>query len=146
APLGLIVGITEDVDHNIWLVSGGRRRALLRIRDRALQEELTEPQIPSPHRVAADPTGGIWLGLMRGGLARYRNGRIETFRPKGMEESFVTELSVASDGTVLAATTSGLIGWKAGKVQTMTARNGLPCDSVSTLITDHSGVLWLYTQ
>jgi ligand-binding sensor domain-containing protein/signal transduction histidine kinase len=142
-PLGLVVSITEDTDHNIWLVTGGSHRALLRIKDRKVQEELTEPQIPVPHIVAADPAGGVWLGLMDGGLTRYHNGRAQTYRLASFK-SLVMQLSVDSDGSVLAATAAGLVGWKQGKLVTMTTRNGLPCDAVNTFIKDRSGDLWLY--
>jgi signal transduction histidine kinase/ligand-binding sensor domain-containing protein len=145
-PLGLIVGITEDLDHNIWIVSGAHHRALFRIKDRKVQGELEEPQIPAPHKVAADPQGGIWLGLMSGDLARYRDGRTETFHFDLMGGSVVNQLSVGVDGSVLGATDSGLVGWKNGKPQTLTVRNGLPCDAVSAFITDDSGALWLYMR
>jgi signal transduction histidine kinase/ligand-binding sensor domain-containing protein len=144
--LGLVVGITEDTDHNIWAVTTGRRRALIRIADRTVQEELEAPQIPAPHKVAADPRAGIWLGLMNGDLARYRDRRMDTFHFERAVESPVVQLSVSSDGSVLGATSSGLIGWKSGKRQSLTRRNGLPCDAVDAFITDDTGALWLYMR
>jgi signal transduction histidine kinase/ligand-binding sensor domain-containing protein len=145
-PLGLSVGITEDVDHSIWIVSGGHHRALFRIKDRKVQEEFEEPQIPVPHKVAADPQGGIWLGLMNGDLARYRDGRTETFHFDLKEGSIVNQLSVGVDGSVMGATDSGIVALKNGRPQTLTARNGLPCDAVSAFILDDSGALWLYMR
>jgi signal transduction histidine kinase/ligand-binding sensor domain-containing protein len=144
--LGLVAGITEDVDHNIWVVTTGRRKALIRIADRTVQEELEAPQIPEPHKVAADPRGGIWLGLMNGDLARYRDGRMDTFHFDHAVDSPVVQLSVSSDGSVLGATRSGLVGWKNGKRQSLTGRNGLPCDAVDAFITDDMGTLWLYMR
>jgi signal transduction histidine kinase/ligand-binding sensor domain-containing protein len=146
AGVGLVAGITEDTDHNIWVVTGGRRKMLLRIADRKVQEELEAPQIPAPHKVAADPRGGIWLGLMNGDLARYRNGRTETFHFTPAVESPIVQLSVSTDGTVLGATPSGLIGWKDGRTQTLTTKNGLHCDAVDAFTADDAGTLWLYTR
>src|SRR6202022_2183689 len=54
-------------------------------------------------------------------------------------------LLVNSDGSVLAATTSGLVGWRNGRVQRLTVRNGLPCDVIYSLIFDRASTLWLYT-
>jgi signal transduction histidine kinase len=144
--LGLVAGITEDIDHNIWVVTTGRRKALIRIADRTVQEELQAPQIPAPHKVAADPQGGIWLGLMNGDLVRYRDGRMDTFHFDRAVESPVVQLSVSSDGSVLGATPCGLIAWRNGKRQSLTGRNGLPCDAVDAFITDNAGTLWLYMR
>jgi signal transduction histidine kinase/ligand-binding sensor domain-containing protein len=144
--LGLVTGIAEDIDHNIWAVTGGRRRALIRVADRSVQEELEAPQIPAPHKVAADPQGGIWLGLMSGDLARYRGGKLDTFHWDRAVESPVVQLSVSRDGSVLGATRSGLVGWRNGRLQSLTSRNGLPCDAVDAFIADDTGTLWLYMR
>jgi ligand-binding sensor domain-containing protein/signal transduction histidine kinase len=144
--LGLVVGIAEDIDRNIWVVTAGRRRELIRIADRTVREELEVPQIPAPHKVAADPQGGIWLGLMSGDLARYRDGRLDTFHLDRAVESPVLQLSVSSDSSILGATQSGLIGWRNGKLRSLTSRNGLPCDGVDAFLTDDTGTLWLYMR
>jgi len=83
---------------------------------------------------------------MNGDLARYRDGRIDTFHFERSVDSPVAQLSVGSDGSVLGATPSGLIGWKDGKQQSLTVRNGLPCDAVNAFITDATGTLWLYMR
>jgi ligand-binding sensor domain-containing protein len=145
-PVGAVVGMTEDVDNNIWIETIGPPRTLIRIQDLKVQEEFPAPQMPDARKVAADPEGGIWLGLMNGDLARYRNGKTEIFTFKHGEDSRVNQLIVNSDGSVLGATPLGLVGWKEGKQQTLTVRNGLPCDFVNALIEDSQGALWLYTQ
>jgi signal transduction histidine kinase len=111
-----------------------------------VQEEFPVPQMPAARKVAADPKGGIWLGLMNGDLARYRRGNTEIFPFKHGEDSRVNQLIVNSDGSVLGATPLGLVAWKEGKQQTLTVRNGLPCDVVYALIQDSHRALWLYTQ
>ena len=144
--IGLIQGITEDVDNNIWVLSLGPPRALIRIFDRKVQEELTTPQIPAASSLVADPRGGVWLGLINGDLARYRQGRAETFRFEHPPNSRVNQVLLSSDGSVFGATTYGLIGWLNGKQQTLTARNGLPCDAVNGIVEDATGAFWLYMQ
>ncbi len=146
APIGAVVGMTEDVDNNIWVETIGPPRTLIRIHDRKLQEEFSVPEMPAARKVEADPKGGIWLGLMNGDLARYRNGKTEIFPFKHGEGSRVNQLIVNSDGSVLGATPLGLVGWKLGKQQILTVRNGLPCDFVNALIEDSRGALWLYAQ
>jgi len=145
-PIGLVVGMTEDVDNNIWVESKGPPMTLIRVHDLKVQEEFPVPQVPAARKVAADPQGGIWLGLMNGDLARYRHGKTEIFPFQHGGDSRVNQLIVNSDGSVLGATGLGVVGWKEGKQQTLTVRNGLPCDFVNALIEDSRGALWLYTQ
>jgi signal transduction histidine kinase/ligand-binding sensor domain-containing protein len=146
SPTGMIVGITEDTDNNLWVESRGTPMTLIRIRDFECQEEFVAPRMPAARRLAPDPEGGIWLGLMNGDLARYQHGRIETFHFQHTPDSRVEQINVEPDGSVLAATAFGLIGWAHGKQMTLTARNGLPCDSVYAFVSDRQGNLWLNTQ
>jgi ligand-binding sensor domain-containing protein/signal transduction histidine kinase len=144
---GLIVGIAEDVDHNIWVeASKSPDRTLIRIQDFVVREEFPAQLMPAARRVAADPEGGIWLGLMNGDLARYQHGRIETFHFQHAPESRVEQVTVNPDGSVMGATPSGLIGLRHGKQLTLTTRNGLPCNNVYSFISDRRGDLWLYTE
>jgi signal transduction histidine kinase/ligand-binding sensor domain-containing protein len=145
-PIGLALGMTEDVDNNIWIETTGPPRTLIRIHDLNVQEEFPVPQMPAARKVAADPQGGIWLGLINGDLARYQHGETEIFPFKHGEDSVVFQLIVNSDGSVLGATPLGVVAWKEGKQQTLTVRNGLPCDAVYALIEDSQRALWLYTQ
>src|SRR5216683_2702893 len=146
SPIGVVSGMTEDVDNNIWVEAYGPPRTLLRIKDLKVQEEFLLPQMPAARKVAADPKGGIWLGLMNGDLARYWHGKTEIFSFKQGEDSRVNQLVVNSDGSVLGATALGLVGWREGKQQTLTVRNGLPCDAVNAFSEDSHRALWLYTQ
>src|ERR1700678_3174740 len=143
---GMIVGITEDIDHNIWVESKGPGRPLIRIQDLEIKEEFPTPQMPAARRVEADPGGGLWLGLMNGDLTRYRHVRIESFHFQHAQDSRVEQVTVNPDGSVLGATAFGLIAWRNGKQFTLTTRNGLPCDSVYSFISDNHGNLWLYSQ
>jgi hypothetical protein len=83
---------------------------------------------------------------MNGDLARYRHGEIELVPFKNRPDAQVNQLLVDADGAVFGATASGLVGWKEGKQQTLTVRNGLPCDGINALVADRQGSLWLYMQ
>jgi len=54
------------------------------------------------------------------------------------------QLLPETDGSVLAATSYGLIGWRNGKALTLTPKNGLPCEQVYAMAFDRRGDLWLY--
>src|SRR5271168_1085133 len=147
SPLGTVRAMTEDVDGSIWAeTSNNNRPRLLHIRD-FRSEEISFPQLALANTLAADPQGGVWLGLASGGLARYRDGQMEFFSlNRGPHDGPVHGLLVNADGSVLAATTSGLVGWQNGRVQSLTVRNGLPCDVVYSLIADKNATLWLYAD
>jgi signal transduction histidine kinase/ligand-binding sensor domain-containing protein len=146
SPVGLVVGITEDSENNIWIETSGTPRKLIRIQDLMFREEFPAPQMPAARRIAADPSGGLWLGLMDGDLTRYRQGTTEVFRFNHATYPLVEQVTVNPDGSVLAATALGLLGWKNGRRQTLTVANGLPCGGVYAFVFDNSGALWLSTQ
>ena len=144
-PLGLVVGMTEDVDGNIWAECAGNPRKLVRIRDFQVVEEFTSSQVPPGHTLAPDPRGGLWIGTLKGDLALFRHGVVEKFplNPKGNPVSH--QIIADADGSVLAASEDGLVGLRQHKVQRMTKKNGLPCDSVISFIEDNAKRWWLYT-
>jgi signal transduction histidine kinase/streptogramin lyase len=146
SPLGVVIGMTEDTENNIWAETMGPPGTLIRIQDLKVREELPAPRMPLARKIVADPQGGIWLGLVNGDLARYRSGKTEIFAFTDLPDSRVNQLVALSDGSVLGATAFGVIGWKDGKQQVLTVRNGLPCDGIRALISDTRGDLWLHTQ
>ena len=145
-PTGMILGITEDKDNNLWMLSYRPPRLLLRISDRRVQEEIPMPPMPPGRALVADPRSGIWLGLTNGDLARYQGGHAETFHFGHPRNSIVYQVALGSDGSVLGATTYGVIGWLNGKQRTLGTRNGLPCDGVNSFVEDNRGDLWLYLR
>jgi PAS domain S-box-containing protein len=146
SPLGTVRAMTEDVDGSIWVLTNihvSNRNRLFRIHDLGIHEDISYPQLAGTNALAFDPHGGVWLGLTSG-LARFRDGRMEFFPFSGPQDGPVYGLLANSDSSILAATPSGLVGWRNGTLQTLTVRNGLPCDLIYSLISDTEGTLWLY--
>ena len=150
-PIGAVRAMAEGTDGSIWAVTSGPanmdklRYRLFRVQDLRIREEISSPQLPPTNTIAADPNGGVWLGLRSGRLARYRNGQIEFFSlNESPHEVPVHGLLVNSDGSVLVATHSGVVEWQKNRIQRLTVRNGLPCDVVYGLISDSKATLWLY--
>ena len=144
-PLGLVVGITEDIDGNIWAECSGNPRKIIRIRDFQVREEFLPSQIPEGRPLAPDPQGGIWIGTLKGDLALFRHGALKMFslQPKGNLLS--RRIMANADGSVLAASEDGWVGLQHGQVQRMTTENGLPCNAVFSFIEDQEKRWWLYT-
>jgi signal transduction histidine kinase/ligand-binding sensor domain-containing protein len=146
SPIGLVVGIAEDREDSIWVEVIGPPKTLLRIQGLQVQEEHPEPGMPAARRVAADPTGGVWLGLYNGDLAHYQDGKLKMYRYPHNTAAQVHQLLPISSGSVLAATSYGVIGWREGNRLTLTAKNGLPCDAVYAMTFDDQGNLWLFME
>jgi signal transduction histidine kinase/ligand-binding sensor domain-containing protein len=149
-PLGFVLTITEDVDHNVWAATKGSVRTLFRIRNFEVQDELPAPGMPGVRQLDADPQGGVWLGLVTGDLARYAQGNLEVFPFKRSTVldfgAMINQVMVNPDGSVLGAALFGLMARKNGRSQTMTVRNGLPCDKLYGVVMDNHDNLWLNGQ
>jgi PAS domain S-box-containing protein len=144
--LGLVLGITEDVDGNIWAQCKSTRRRLIRIHDFKVREEFSDPPIPPANAIAADPKGGIWLGTLTGDLTFFRKGIARTFplQLKGSwAEKTAHQIAVDPDGSVITASDNGFVMLRAGKVQRLGKENGLPCDGVTAFVVDDNKNLWL---
>src|SRR5262249_36547873 len=79
--------------------------------------------------------------------AHYRDGRVETYSYERMHTpvptEMVTQIETLADGSVLATTGYGLIGWRKGQQRALTARNGLACGGLYSLTFDARGDRWL---
>jgi signal transduction histidine kinase/ligand-binding sensor domain-containing protein len=141
-----IVGMTEDPQHDIWAEVSGSNRELIRIHGLSVVEEYPEASVPSARLLAADSHGSIWLGLRDGDLARFRNGRAEVISFPHSPDAEVRQVIANSDDSVFGTTAVGLIAVRNDKSQTLTSRNGLPCDGVIGATWDNMGALWLATK
>jgi signal transduction histidine kinase/ligand-binding sensor domain-containing protein len=140
---GVVVALTEDRDHNIWAAVVGKRAGLIRIRNMKAEEIMPDSAVA----LAPDPEGGVWIGFAKAALARYRDGRLDKFSPNHDHRPLrVTGFQLDPDGTVWGASSQGLLRWKAGTIESLNTRNGLPCDSVYAVLRDNSNSLWLSTS
>jgi signal transduction histidine kinase/ligand-binding sensor domain-containing protein len=146
-PLGMVIGLIEDIDGNIWAECRGKPQKLVRIRDFQVREVFPAPQVPPAWMLAADPNGGIWIATRKGDLVQFRQGVQRKFplNPNAKNPA-PHAIRAQPDSSVLAAFDDGLVGFREGKVQRMTTKNGLPCDFVISFIQDREKRWWLYTR
>jgi len=145
-PLGLVVGLTEDLDGNIWAECFSNPPKLVRIRDFQVAEEFPASRVPTGRTLAPDPHGGIWIGTLKGDLALFRNGMVKQFSLDARGDVDIHQIIANADGSVLSGSADGLVGLRNGTVQRMTTKNGLPCDFVTSFIEDSKRDWWLYTD
>jgi signal transduction histidine kinase/ligand-binding sensor domain-containing protein len=145
-PTGLVRDLAEDSAGNLWAMGRDPRGFLMRIRGLTVEEAIPGSVVPKARSIAIDREGSIWLGLYDGALARYRDGHLDRFQAlSGPGNLELLQVTAAPDGSILAASDRGLIGWRNGRVRTMTVADGLPCDHIFTLVFDSQNGLWLYT-
>jgi ligand-binding sensor domain-containing protein len=165
SPIGNAAAITEDRERNVWVSTdvGSPDRKLFRIRDLRVQEEFPVDRVPLVRRLAADPTGGIWLGFDDGRVGHYQSGKLEIFAlPQDLVKPDASAsgsgatltrgelgfpgLTIDDDGAAWISTWTGLVRWKNREIRTLTSKNGLPCDAIVSAIRDDQRTLWLYTK
>jgi signal transduction histidine kinase/ligand-binding sensor domain-containing protein len=88
---------------------------------------------------------GLWLGFYNGGVAFVQDAitRESYAAADGLGSGRVAQMRIAPDGAIWAATAAGLSRINKHRVTTLTAKNGLPCDSVHWTIEDADRSLWL---
>ena len=145
---GLVDCIVEDDAGNLWIAH--RDIGLMR-----LAPDLAVHRIPwsdlrpgrGALRLAVDAVrGGLWLGYIDGSIAHVLDGKVRASygAGDGLARALVNQIRVDNEGTVWAATEGGLSRLRNGRISTMTAANGLPCDGVVAVIAEDAEAVWLY--
>jgi PAS domain S-box-containing protein len=145
-PVGIVVAMTEDMDNNVWAAAirpPGRPTKLICFRDGRFVKEISDRRL-DVSSLAADPQSGLWLGV-DGGLARYRNDQAQIF-PFEHANAEVDQILAESDGSVLAATSDGLVERRGDSQHILDGKNGLPCNRIFAIVTDKHSDFWLYAE
>lgn len=123
----------------VWVVTAG---GLARFgQGRFAVQELPGPPGTGINAVLESADGPLWIATA-GGLLRLHGGKVETVTSGA-------DVRVLAEGTgdeVWAGTRDGLVRITGGKSFTMTLRDGLPSNSVESLLKDRSGALWVGTS
>ena len=147
-PGGYVLSIVEDTARDIWIVN--RQRGLIRVRDEAVEQIPWAALGHTDHAMVAiaDPRrGGIWLGFDKGGVAHFSGDRLGVAysAEDGLGDGQILDFRFSADGALWAATQGGLSRLKGGNIETLSSKNGLPCDTVHWSMEDDDQALWLYT-
>jgi signal transduction histidine kinase/streptogramin lyase len=141
SPLGVVFAIAEDTRHNVWTLAGHK---LVRIFDSRVQEEIATPLMSTAFTLAANPQGGIFIGLVSGDLIQYgEDGKSRTFPSNETGNTRqIRDLLAEPDGSVWGTTVDEIARWKNGVRKNLTRQNGIPCDGIFALVEDAQGSLW----
>ena len=142
---GSVISLIEDRYGDIW---AGTREGQLWIRRKgtwAVQSDFTQPHAITA--LAQDADGAIWIGTEGAGLYRFQNGVREHFskgKPKELLSDLIRTLYCDAEGALWIGTAGGgLSRWTNGRVATFTTREGLPDNTISQILEDDGGRLWL---
>jgi signal transduction histidine kinase/ligand-binding sensor domain-containing protein len=146
-PAGNKHSITTDNHGGLWISLGD---GLAHFSNGKIVEQISWREIGGGpgSGLVSDPDGGIWTGMLSGGMAYIRAGQIQRFpltNPPGNAPR-VMNVFRDRDGSTWAATESGAARISNGRVAILNSANGLPCDSVHWMIEDDASQYWLYTR
>lgn len=135
-----ITAIAETQDGQLWL---GTLNGLF-----AVDGYGRANPVPLPNNrvnaLCVDRTGTLWIGTAAG-LARVRNGKVETFTAAdGLTSNLVLSVFEDREGSIWIGTEAGgLNQLKSKKFNTYTTRQGLPSDLVKAIYQDSQGGIWI---
>jgi signal transduction histidine kinase/ligand-binding sensor domain-containing protein len=147
-PGGTVHSIAEDTGGNLWIAH--QDLGLYRLSQGNEVQQISWTRLGHKDHataLAADPSGGLWIGFFLGGVAHLKDGRIRASyaAADGLAGGIVNNLRLDRDGTLWAATEGGLSRLKSGRIAKLTGKNGLPCDAVHWVIEDDDHSFWLNT-
>ena len=147
---GPVYSIVEDPTGRLWISS--LYEGLLQLSGGQIIQKI--PWADLGHKgqaraMAADSSGGLWLGYYQGGLAYFKNGRLHASYPStsiaGLEDAAIRDLRLDREGTLWESTEGGISRLRDGHLTTLTSENGLPCDLVYWTAEDDTGYFWAST-
>src|SRR5208337_4375791 len=151
-PPGTTHAIAGDKHGGLWLSMWvtSNDYGLMHLADGKITEQVSWQKIGGGpgSGLVPDQDGGVWTGLISGGIAYWRAGQVRNM-PLSEDHAGsprVLELRPDRDGSLWAATESGLSRIRNGRVATLTTANGLPCNAVHWIIEDDHSSYWLYTR
>ena len=148
-PGGIVRSIVEDADGSLWVAN--QNLGLFQLRGSEVVRQIPWNELGHNDCAAAlafdHLHGGLWLGFFQGGIAYFRDGKVQASYTvaDGLGEGRVNDLRFDQDGALWAATAGGLSRLKNNHIATLTGRNGLPCDTVHWSVEDDDHAFWLYT-
>jgi signal transduction histidine kinase/ligand-binding sensor domain-containing protein len=142
-----IWALAQSKDGYLWLGTGSGLFRFDGIRFEHVQ--LPDGQQLASNNVTALsilPSGEIWIGYFIGGTSRFAGGKIKHFGVGAqMPGGWVLDFAQDKDGTVWAATGSGLARFSNGQWQTIGADWNYPSQHADWVLSDSFGTLWVAT-
>lgn len=144
----VIIRLAQSADGYLWLSS---HDGLYRF-DGVVFERY-EPQLggPFPGRIATSllalPNGDLWIGFRPRGVSLLRNGKVTNYTTyDGAPGGEVWSLAQDREGTIWAATSSGLMRLEGDRWKVVGKDWSFPGKRARTIFRDRQGTLWVSTE
>jgi signal transduction histidine kinase len=145
-PTGRVSGLIEDRHGNVWIAGAS---GLTRFRDGRFHTFTEADGLPDGDVTAVfeDREGALWVGTRGGGLAQFTDRTLDTHAvPAELRREMITSLSEDGAGAVWLATRAGAVRLEHERAQRFTTAEGLPSDTVNSVLPDPSGGMWIGTS
>ena len=144
-----IAALFRDRKGTLWL--GAAKAGVFHFQDgqfAPLRDASVDELLQDPHCLLADKGGRLWVGAGDDFVLCLDGKRWRPYRtPQHQARPYVCALAEGPDGTVWAGSAGeGLLQFRGGKSEVLSARSGLSDNLTECLLTDQDGVLWVGTH
>ncbi|HZQ46292.1 MAG TPA: two-component regulator propeller domain-containing protein, partial [Verrucomicrobiae bacterium] len=139
-----ISSLAEDREGGVW--AGSREGGLWRLRDGSWLAQTNPWQRHAITAIVQDTDGSMWIGTEGDGIYRLKTGVEEHLGKEGggLLSDLIHTLYLDGQHTLWIGTAGGgLSRCRQGHIKTFTTREGLPDDTISQILEDDAGRLWL---
>ena len=141
--LGLMAGLAEDDQNNIWALVVGRPYRLYKIHEGQCLGEIHLPSNAKPEAIGS-ADGAVWIFDDKSSVEIYKAGQYKII-PFPIRVSF-PRLTVVENEQAILSTQRGAYFFNKGRWILIDSSRGLPCNSVEAGLFDKQGALWLNTR
>ncbi|MCF7786528.1 MAG: ATP-binding protein [Prosthecobacter sp.] len=151
-PNNTVTGITQTPDGYLWLATNAGLSRFDGVRFTVFPRT-SSPEFSTsmPYKLRCSREGDLWIGLIRGGVVRLREGRFETIVPSSPREgraNLVTSFAEDAAGAMWIglAPEQKALRWENGLLTTFTAEHGIGPDADTQVRADRDGRIWFATK
>src|SRR5882724_11606635 len=142
-----IADIAQTADGYLWIATEGGLYLFDGVQFERFQPAAGPPLLSdSVSALLPMPDGGLWIGYSDGGASLLTKGKLRNYsREAGLGSNFVSMFASDQDGTIWAATSSGLERLENSHWTRIDNNWNYPAAKADSIYVDRRGTLWVTT-